>query len=88
MQNDVANKSSPVTIVAAISSKFDHPLYPTEVLISAKARTGLAVDSVVLLNQTRTVDKKRLVKQLGRLSAAKMAEVDRALRISVGLVTL
>ena len=88
LQNDIANKSSPVTIVAAISSKFDHPLYPTEVLISAKARTGLAVDSVVLLNQIRTVDKKRLVKQLGRLSAAKMAEVDRALRISVGLVTL
>ena len=50
LQNDIANKSSPVTIVAAISSRFDHPLYPTEVLISAKARTGLAVDSVVLLN--------------------------------------
>ena len=88
LQNDIANKSSPVTIVAAISSKFDDALYPTEVLISAKARTGLAVDSVVLLNQIRTVDKKRLVKQLGWLSAAEMAEVDRALRISVGLVAL
>ena len=55
LQNDIANKYSPVTIVAAISSKFDDPLYPTEVLISAKARTGLAVDSVVLLNQIRTV---------------------------------
>ena len=40
LQNDIANKSSPVTIVAAISSKFADPLYPTEVLISAKARTG------------------------------------------------
>ncbi len=88
LQNDIANKSSPVTIVAAISSKFDDLLYPTEVLISAKARTGLAVDSVVLLNQIRTVDKRRLVKQLGRLSKAKMEEVNRALRISVGLVTL
>ena len=88
LQNDIANKYSPVTIVAAISSKFDDPLYPTEVLISAKARTGLAVDSVVLLNQIRTVDKKRLAKQLGTLSSAKMEEVDRALRISVGLVTL
>ena len=47
LQNDIANKSRPVTIVAAISSKFDNLLYPTEVLISAKARTGLAVDSVV-----------------------------------------
>ena len=88
LQNDIANKYSPVTIVAAISSKFDDPLYPTEVLISAKARTGLAVDSVVLLNQFRTVDKKRLAKQLGTLSSAKMEEVNQALRISVGLVTL
>ncbi len=88
LQNDIANKSSPVTIVAAISSKFDDRLYPTEVLISAEALTGLTVDSVVLLNQIRTVDKKRLVKQLGRLSKAKMEEVNRALRISVGLVAL
>ena len=88
LQNDIANKFSPVTIVAAISSKFDDPLYPTEVLISAKARTGLAVDSVVLLNQIRTVDKKRLAKRLGTLSSAKMEEVNQALRISVGLVTL
>ncbi len=88
LQNDIGNKFSPVTIVAAISSKFDEPLYPTEVLISAKALTGLTVDSVVLLNQIRTVDKKRLVKQLGTLSAAEMEEVDQALRISLALVPL
>ena len=88
LQNDIGNKFSPVTIVAAISSKFDEPLYPTEVLISAKALTGLAVDSVVLLNQIRTIDKKRLVKQLGTLSAAKVEEVNQALRISLALVTL
>ena len=88
LQNDIGNKFSPVTIVAAISSKFDEPLYPTEVLISAKALTGLAVDSVVLLNQIRTIDKKRLVKQLGTLSAAKMEEANQALRISLALVTL
>ena len=88
LQNDVANKFSPVTIVAAIRSQFEDTLYPTEVLLSAKARTGLAVDSVVLLNQIRTVDKRRLAKQLGRLSSAKMEEVNQALRISVGLVTL
>ena len=46
LQNDIANKFSPVTIVAAISSKFDDPLYPTEVLISAKARTGIAASRV------------------------------------------
>ena len=88
LQNDIGNKFSPVTIVAAISSKFDEPLYPTEVLISAKALTGLTVDSVVLLNQIRTVDKKRLVKQLGTLSAAEMEEVNQALRISLALVPL
>ena len=88
LQNDIANKFSPVTIVAAISSRFDDRFYPTEVLISAKARTGLAADSVVLLNQIRTVDKKRLAQRLGRLSSAKMEEVDQALRISVGLVVL
>lgn len=88
LQNDIGNKFSPVTIVAAISSKFDEPLYPTEVLISAKSLTGLTVDSVVLLNQIRTVDKKRLVKQLGTLSAAEMEEVNQALRISLALVPL
>ena len=88
VQNDIANKSSPITIVAAITSKFDETLYPTEVLIVPQGKTGLAVDSVVLLNQLRSVDKKRLVKRLGKLSADTLAQVDRALRISLGLVEL
>ena len=88
VQNDIANKFSPVTIVAAISSRFDDPLYPTEVLIPAKSRTGLSGDSVVLLNQIRTVDKQRLSQQLGRLSSAKVGEVNQALRVYEGLVTL
>ena len=53
-----------------------------------QGKTGLAVDSVVLLNQLRSVDKKRLVKRLGKLSADTLAQVDRALRISLGLVEL
>ena len=88
LQNDIANKSSPITIVAAITSKFDETLYPTEVLIAPQGKTGLAVDSVVLLNQLRSVDGRRLVKRLGRLASEKMAEVDQALRISLGLVKL
>ena len=88
LQNDIANKSSPVTIAAAISSKFDDPLYPTEVLIPAGGGTGLSVDSVVLLNQLRTVDKRRLAKRLGKLSSENIEEVDQALRISLGLVSL
>ncbi len=88
LQNDVANRFSPITIVAAITSKFDTTLYPTEVLIATTGTTGLSVDSVVLLNQLRSVDKKRLVKRLGKLSAENLAQVDRALRISVDLVEL
>ena len=53
IQNDVANRHSPITIVAAITSKFDDSLYPTEVLIAA-GEGGLKQDSVVLLNQIRS----------------------------------
>ena len=88
LQNDIANRSSPITVVAAITSTFDETLYPTEVLIAPKGKTGLSVDSVVLLNQLRSVDKKRLVKRLGKLSAENLVQVDRALRISLGLVEL
>ena len=86
LQNDIANRSSPITIVAAITSKFDETLYPTEILIPAQGKAGLSVDSVVLLNQLRSVDKKRLVKRLGKLSVEHLAQVDRSLRISLGLV--
>ena len=49
LQNDIANRYSPITVVAAISSKFDDALYPTEIFV-AQAEGGLSVDSVVLLN--------------------------------------
>lgn len=60
VQNDVANEHSPITIVAAITSQFDLPLYPTEVLVQPP-EGGLHVNSVVLLNQIRSIDKQRLV---------------------------
>src|SRR6266571_6232440 len=66
LPNDIANRHSPITIVAAITSKFDEPLYPTEVLISSP-EGGLAVDSVTLLNQIRSIDKRRLVRRLGAI---------------------
>ena len=87
LQNDIANRHSPITIVAAITSQFDEPLYPTEVLIQA-GEGGLSKDSVVLLNQIRSIDKARLIKRLGRLKQATMRRVDRALHISFGLVIL
>lgn len=87
LQNDIGNKHSPITIVAAISSQFDEPLYPTEVLIKA-AEGGLTKDSVVLLNQVRSIDKGRLIKRLGRLKLTTMQKVERAIQISFGLVKL
>ena len=84
LQNDIANRHSPITIVAAISSQFDEPLYPAEVLVRAP-EGGLARDSVVLLNQIRSIDKQRLVRRLGTLRPPTMRQVDRALQISLGL---
>ncbi len=84
LQNDIANHHSPITIVAAITSQFEEPLYPTEVLIKAPAG-GLNSDSVVLLNQIRTIDKERLIKHLGALRPTTRERVERALQISFGL---
>jgi mRNA interferase MazF len=87
LQNDIANKHSQITIVAAITSKFDDRLYPTEVLVLA-SNTGLAQDSVVLLNQIRSIDRTRLIRRLGLVSDEIMASVDRAIQVSLGLIPL
>lgn len=87
VQNDFANRRSPITIVAAITSQFDLPLYPTEVLIDVP-EGGLAVQSVALLNQIRSIDTQRLARRLGRLRTETMERIDRALTISLGLVEL
>jgi mRNA interferase MazF len=87
IQNDVANEHSPITIVAAITSQFEEPLYPTEVLIKAQ-EGNLKVDSVTLLNKIRSIDCTRLLKRLGRLKPETMTKVDRAIQISLGLVKL
>jgi len=87
LQNDIANRSSPITIVAAITSKFDEELYPTEVLVRTP-EGGLDADSVVLLNQIRSVDRRRLMRRVGRLMPETMRLVDRALVLSLGLIEL
>ncbi len=86
IQNDIANRTSPVTIVAAISSQFNLThLYPTEVLIKA-GEAGLTIDSVALFNQIRTLDKARLLSLLGKIEPQTMLEVERAIKISLGLL--
>jgi mRNA interferase MazF len=87
IQNDIGNRSSDLTIVAAISSQLVGKRYPFEVVIRAP-EGGLTVDSRVLLNQIRSIDKQRLVRRLGRLTATSMAQVDQALLVSLGLVSL
>lgn len=84
LQNDIANRHSPVTIVAAITASVDEELYPTEVLVR-RPEGGLTRDSVVLLNQLRSIDRSRLVRKLGRLTGPSMSLVDRALALSIGL---
>jgi mRNA interferase MazF len=85
IQNDIGNRYSPITIVAAISSKFDMPPHPTDVIIEAPD-SGLTHRSAVILNQIRSVDRERLVRQLGCLKPAEMRRVDNALKISLALI--
>lgn len=87
LQNDIGNRYSPLTIVAAITSHYEERLYPHQVLVVA-TEGGIKKNSAVLLNQIRSVDKRRLVKRLGTLEPDTMRRVDRALQISVGLVPL
>ena len=84
LQNDIANRYSPITIVAAITSQPRDPLRPTNILVKAP-EGGLSSDSVVLLNQVRSIDKQRLSKRLGILKPDTMQQVDRAIQISFGL---
>jgi mRNA interferase MazF len=87
LQNDIANRHSPITIVAAITSQFAEPLYPTEVLITPP-EGGLTTASVALLNQIRSIDRQRLVRRLGRVRAETLERVNRAIQLSLGLIEL
>ena len=85
VQNDVGNRRSRVTIVAAITSSLEGRFYPTSVCVRA-GEGGLDVDSLVMCGQLRTVDKERLVWRLGAMTPRTMERVARALEISLGLV--
>jgi len=86
VQNNIGNKHSPITIVAPITSQRTDRIFPFEVLIT-KGIPGLDKDSKVLLNQIRAIDKKRLVRKLGRFEKEHMNQVDEALKISLGLMS-
>ncbi len=85
VQNDVGNKYSPTVIAAAITSRSDKAKLPTHIELHAE-NCGLAKDSVVLLEQVRTIDKKRLKEKMGELTTEDMNHVDSAISISFGLI--
>ena len=87
IQNDIGNKYSPTVIVAAITSQINKAKLPTHIEISAN-EYGLNKDSVILLKQIRTIDKKRLREKIGCLDKNMMLKVNNSLQISLGLFTL
>ena len=84
IQNDVGNRYSPTVIAAAITSRMGKTRLPTHIDIHAD-RVGLAKDSVILLEQIRTLDKRRLKEKMGHLDSAVMARVNNAIAVSFGL---
>jgi mRNA interferase MazF len=84
IQNDVGNKYSPTVIVAAITSQINKAKLPTHVEISA-VEYGLNKDSVALLEQIRTIDKKRIKEKIGHMTETDMKKVESALLVSLGL---
>jgi len=87
VQNDVGNKYSPTVIAAAITSQINKAKMPTHIEISAQDY-GLNKDSVILLEQIRTIDKRRLREKIGRLDETLMERVDDALSVSFGLIDI
>ncbi len=84
IQNDIGNKYSPTVIAAAITSQKDKTRLPTHIQVNATG-CGLAKDSIVLLEQVRTLDKQRLKEKMGTLDLISMDRVNKALTVSFGL---
>lgn len=87
IQNDVGNKYSPTVIAAAITSRINKAKMPTHIELTAR-EYGLNKDSVILLEQIRTIDKRRLRERIGRIDGVMMSSVNDALQISFGLIGL
>ncbi|MBR5520295.1 MAG: type II toxin-antitoxin system PemK/MazF family toxin [Clostridia bacterium] len=85
VQNDVGNRHSPTVIAAAITSQTGKARLPTHIELAAQSY-GLSRDSVVLLEQIRTIDKKRLKERMGRVDDGMMDKIDTAIAVSFGLV--
>lgn len=84
IQNDTGNRYSPTVIAAAITSQLGKAKLPTHIALAAQG-SGLPKDSVILLEQIRTLDKRRLRERMGRVDGAVMERVDDAIAVSFGL---
>ncbi len=84
IQNDIGNKYSPTTIIAPLTSKIFSKEYPINVVVS-KEETGFSKDSTVLLNQIRTVDKRRIIKKLASVGDTTLEKINSAIKISLSL---
>ena len=84
VQNDTGNRHSPTVIAAAITSQMGKAKLPTHIEVAAQC-CGLPKDSVILLEQIRTLDKRRLRERMGRVDGAVMERVDDAIAVSFGL---
>ena len=87
VQNDVGNKYSPTIIVAAVTSQMNKAKLPTHVAIDA-SNNGLSKNSVVLMEQLRTIDKKRLKERIGTLDSELIPDVNHALGVSLGITEI
>jgi len=85
VQNDIGNKYSPTVIIAAITTQINKAKLPTHIEVQAPDY-GLLKDSVILLEQIRTLDKRRLQQRLGQIDDQKMEQINQALLISLGLI--
>lgn len=85
IQNDVGNRYSPTVIAAAITSQREKAKLPTHISLIAES-CGLTKDSVILLEQIRTIDKRRLKERMGSIPSDAMKQVNHALEISFGLI--
>lgn len=84
IQNDIGNKYSPITIVAPITSQGTDKVYPIEILLTSE-NSGLKKESKALFNQIRAVDKKRLIKKIGKIKEEATDNMNEAIKISLGL---
>lgn len=84
VQNDLGNKYSPITIVAPVTSQGIDKIYPIEILLTDE-NSGLKKESKALFNQIRAVDKKRLIKKIGKITEETAENMNEAIKISLGL---